>query len=139
MSAAPVVASVGQRAAELASRRIETDERSAQGSLRAQRAASRDGFSPFWPVLVFFVVWLAWALFQGYQLNEERKGLIALKDAQQQQVVQAQRVRQTLDTLAAETQKLADTGNANARLVIEELRKRGVTVTLPAAQAGPGK
>jgi len=47
------------------------------------------------------------------------------------QVEQAQKVRQTLDRLASETQRLADGGNANARLVVEELRKRGVTINRP--------
>jgi hypothetical protein len=43
-------------------------------------------------------------------------------------VQQAQRVRQTLDALASETKKLADAGNPNAKIVIDELAKRGITV-----------
>jgi hypothetical protein len=104
------------------------------------RAAERlEGFSPFWPVLVFFLAWLAWAVFQGYQLNAEAHNLQTLKGGQQAQVEQAQKVRQTLDALAMETQKLADAGNANARLVIEELRKRGITVNRPASEAPASK
>lgn len=41
------------------------------------------------------------------------------------------KVRATLDALALETRKLADAGNANARVVVDELRKRGITINRP--------
>jgi hypothetical protein len=98
------------------------------------------GSSVFAPLMVFFLAWLAWAVFQAVQLHEENKSLQSLRANQQQQVQQAQRVRQTLDRLALETQKLADAGNANAKLVIEELRKRGITVNRPSPESkAPGK
>jgi hypothetical protein len=37
--------------------------------------------------------------------------------------------------MAVETQKLADLGNANARLIVDELRKRGITINRPAEGA----
>jgi hypothetical protein len=80
------------------------------------------------PLLIFFAAWLAWAIFQALQLHEESKSLQSLKASQEQQVQQAQRVRQTLDALASETKKLADAGNPNAKIVIDELAKRGITV-----------
>ena len=47
----------------------------------------------------------------------------------QEQVVQnAAKMRAQLDALAAETQRLADQGNPNAKLLVEELRKRGITI-----------
>ena len=47
----------------------------------------------------------------------------------QEQVVQnATKMRAQLDALAAETQRLADQGNPNAKLLVEELRKRGITI-----------
>jgi hypothetical protein len=97
--------------------------------------AQAHGPSAFAPLMVFFFAWLAWAVFQAVQLHEENKTLQSLKANQQQQVQQAQRVRQTLDRLALETQKLADAGNANAKLVIEELRKRGITVNRPGPES----
>jgi hypothetical protein len=90
------------------------------------------GVSPFLPLLVFFLAWLGWAGFQAYQLRAESKTLAALKASQEAPLQQAQQVRQRLDALATETQKLADAGNPNARTVIDELRKRGITVKPPA-------
>ncbi len=87
-------------------------------------------------MLLFFLPWLAWAVFQGVQLWRDHQVLTALHAGQQAQVDQAQRVRQTLDALATETSKLAQAGNRNAGRVIEELRRRGVTVVgaAPAAR-----
>jgi hypothetical protein len=112
--------------------------RHAHASRRASDSAEARTFSPFVPLLVFFLAWLAWAAFQAVQLHEENKTLQALRASQQDQMQQANKVRQTLDALALETQKLADAGNTNAKLVIDELRKRGITVNRPKA-APPGK
>jgi hypothetical protein len=40
----------------------------------------------------------------------------------------AGKLRASLDALAADTQRLADTGNANAALLVAELKKRGITI-----------
>jgi hypothetical protein len=100
-----------------------------------RKAEAAHGRSVFIPATVFFLAWFIWAAFQAVQLHEENKSLMTLGAGQEQQLQQAQRVRQTLDALASETQKLADSGNANAKVVIEELRKRGVTVNRPNADA----
>ena len=42
-----------------------------------------------------------------------------------------------LDTLAADTQRLADSGNPNARALVDELKKRGVTISTTPANAAP--
>ncbi len=95
---------------------------------RSRQSAEAGSSSVFVPLLIFFAAWLAWAIFQALQLHEESKSLQSLKASQEQQVQQAQRVRQTLDALASETKKLADAGNPNAKIVIDELAKRGITV-----------
>jgi len=88
--------------------------------------------SAFVPLLILTAALAVWTGFQTYQLYRERGALSVLLANQEVQVEQAQKVRQTLDRLASETQRLADGGNANARLVVEELRKRGVTINRPA-------
>jgi preprotein translocase subunit SecF len=88
--------------------------------------------SAFVPLLVLMAALAVWTGFQTLQLSHEREALATLRANQEAQVQQAQKVRQTLDQLASETQKLADGGNANARIVVEELRKRGVTINRPA-------
>ena len=52
----------------------------------------------------------------------------------------AGKLRGLLDGLAADTQRLADRGNANAALRVTELSKRGITINPQAgATAGAGK
>jgi site-specific recombinase len=87
--------------------------------------------SPFVPLLILLAALLAWTVFQTVQLRGESESLGALRAGQETQFQQAQRVRQTLDQLATQTQLLADAGNPNARIVVEELRKRGVTINRP--------
>jgi hypothetical protein len=99
------------------------------------REETAEGSSPFVPLLVFFAAAVAWSGFQFLQLELEGESLQALRGNQEAQVQQAQRVRATLDAMAVETQKLADLGNANARLIVDELRKRGITISRPAEGA----
>jgi hypothetical protein len=97
-----------------------------------QIAPEADGrYSPFVPLLVFFLAAAAWSGFQFRQLQLEKVTLTALQDGQQPLIEQAEKVRTTLDALALETQKLADAGNPRAQVVVEELRKRGITINRP--------
>ena len=43
-------------------------------------------------------------------------------------VENATQFRAKLDKVARETQQLADRGNPNAKFVVDELRKRGITI-----------
>lgn len=62
------------------------------------------------------------------QLWRERETLSQAREKQQQLVDNSVKLRTQLDTLVAETQKLANAGNPNARLLVEERRKRGVSI-----------
>lgn len=82
--------------------------------------------------MLALVIWFsvhAWVLFS------ERSRLREAHTSQQQTVDNAGKLRQSLDGLAADTQRLADAGNPNARLLVEELRKRGVTINPNAQQS----
>ncbi len=81
---------------------------------------------------------LLWQGFQSWQLFSERSQLQQALTAQEQLVQNASNFRTRLDTIARETQILADKGNPNARLLVEELKKRGVTINPAAAPAGAG-
>jgi hypothetical protein len=89
--------------------------------------------SPFLPLLLGALALVAWFGVQSWLLRGERSALQATHASQQQTVENAAKLRQSLDGIAADTQRLADTGNANARLLVEELRKRGVTINPNAA------
>lgn len=81
----------------------------------------------------------AWFGLQTWLLLDEQTRLNAAHTAQQQTVDNAAKLRQSLDGIATDTQRLADAGNPNARLLVEELRKRGVTITANPPATVPGQ
>lgn len=105
-----------------------------QPSGERAREASR---SPFLPLLLLLLAVLAWFGFQTLQLAAARGAARAAFTAQEQTVQNATRLRGQLDSLATATQRLADGGNPNARLVVGELHKRGVTINPDGAAAAP--
>ena len=53
------------------------------------------------------------------------------------QLQESKKLRDSLDAIARGTAQLADAGNGNARLVVDELKKRGVTINQnPPASSG---
>jgi hypothetical protein len=104
---------------------------------RTQSPGTRgEAFSAFMPLLLGGVALLGFLGFQVWQLSVERQALQAAFISQQQSVDSAGKLRATLDTLAADTQRLADSGNPTARTLVDELKKRGVTIsTAPAGAA----
>ncbi len=113
-------------------------ESSAHHSHRGSRSRQPTGMSPFAPLLILLLGMVAWSGFQFQHLLLESDALAAARAGQEPQVQQAAKVRQALEAVAQETRKLADGGNANAKVVVEELRKRGVTIN-PAASTTPTK
>lgn len=88
-------------------------------------AHTRTVFLPWLLLALAFVVWLA---FQSYQLVSERQQLNTLKARQGTAIETAGKLRASLDALATRTAKLDAEGNASAHVIVEELRKRGVTI-----------
>lgn len=97
--------------------------------------AAVGGLGVFVPLLIALVALVAWSAFQFYQLRLESEAMAALRTNQESPLQQAQRVRQNLENLAARTRQLAEAGNANARLVVNELSRRGVKIGPPASAA----
>ena len=103
--------------------------------LAAARAArQQSGFVPMLLLTLAVGVGLA---FQTAQLLTERQQLAAAQATLDVQLQGATKLRAALDGLATATAKLATEGNANARVVVEELRKRGITINPPLAPATP--
>jgi hypothetical protein len=92
----------------------------------------------FLPVALLAVAILVWVGFQTTQLIREREALQTLRQTQETQVQSSQKVRASLDAIASGTAKLAEQGNPNAKLIVDELRKRDVTIN-PNPPAAPGK
>ena len=93
----------------------------------------RSVFLPWLLLALAFVVWLG---FQSYQLVSERQQLKMLRASQDANLEGANKVRGSLDALATRTAKLDGEGNATAHVIVEELRKRGVTIN-PEGAAKP--
>jgi hypothetical protein len=62
------------------------------------------------------------------QLVDERARLTELREAQAPQVQQAAKFRDQLQSLGAETARLANGGDAAAKQVVETMRQQGVTL-----------
>lgn len=91
---------------------------------------------PFVPLLLGGLALAATLGLQVGSLMQDRQALQTAHASQQQVVDNATKLRASLDALAADTQRMADAGNANARLLVEELKKRGVTIN-PSAPPNP--
>jgi hypothetical protein len=91
------------------------------------------GKSPFVPAMLVALALTAWFGFQTYQLVRERRQVAQLRAGQDGPVEAAAKVRAALDSVATATALLADRGNANARVIVEELRRRGITINQPGA------
>lgn len=111
----------------------------APGQTEADTAAGYKAMprAPFVPMLLVAGAVLIWAVFQSVQLFEARNTLGMVDASQQKQIEQAQKLRAALNSLAADTQRLANGGNADAQLLVEQLRKRGVTINPNAPSAVP--
>ena len=82
----------------------------------------------FVPLLLLALAVVGWLAFQSMQLLREREQLTLIESSLQPQEQNAAKLRASLDTVATATAKLAAAGNANARVIVDELRRRGVTI-----------
>ena len=110
-----------------------TEERNA--SLTKRGHSER---SPFIPFVILALSVTGWAAFQMTQLLRERDSLETAHSSQERPMENSKKLRDQLDGLARETQLLANKGNAGARLIVEELKKRGITIN-PEPPAAPDK
>ena len=94
--------------------------------------------SAFIPFLILALAVAGWAAFQMTQLLRERNSLEAARSNQERPMENSKKLRDQLDGIARETQLLANKGNAGARLIVDELKKRGITIN-PEPQAAPDK
>ncbi len=87
------------------------------------------------PVCLMVLAFVVWTGFQTSQLMRERGTLKAILASQEAPVQEAAKLRAQLDSIAKGTQELANQGNQNAKTIVAELQKRGITINLPATPA----
>ena len=113
------------------SKSVAPDAPTPPASAAVASAPQRHG--AFLPLLLLGLAVLALLGGQTWLLASERDALQTAHAGQQQTVDNAGKLRASLDKLAADTQRLADAGNASAALLVAELKKRGVTINPQAA------
>ena len=91
----------------------------------------------FLPMALLAIALLLWV---GFQTTSADAATPGLSDAEGRSGSAGSdlAVRALLDAVATRTLKLADQGNPSARLIVDELRKRGVTIN-PTAAPSPEK
>jgi hypothetical protein len=91
--------------------------------------------SVFAPLLMLSIAVIGWLGFQSVQLALEHRQIGAAQAIVDPQEQTAIKIRSSLDGVATATAKLAADGNPTARAIVEELRKRGVTINAQNAAA----
>ena len=78
------------------------------------------------PLIIILAALTIYFVFQSLQLISERGNLGAVKSNQDTALQEAQKVQTQFKTLVTKTSQLADQGHAGAKMVMEELQKRGL-------------
>ena len=82
------------------------------------------------------ISWFAWVVFQTTQLVRERSNLEQVRANQEKPFQESVKARALIESIAADTARLAAQGNASAQVVVGELQKRGITIN-PNAKTVP--
>jgi hypothetical protein len=80
------------------------------------------------PLMLTIISVLIWFAFQSVQLVFERNNLTALKANLETPLQESQKMQAQLQSLMNKTAELANQGNPGAKVVVEELEKRGIPV-----------
>lgn len=102
-------------------------------------AVERPSVSAFVPLLLLGLVLLAWFGYQATVAMADRDVIRIATAGQDRQVDESRKLRAAFETLYRGARQLADGGNDNARLVVDELKKRGVGLDGAAPPAAPAK
>ena len=85
-------------------------------------------YNPFLPLLLLVIGAVVWPAFQCYQLATEKQTIATIFANQIRQFDDSGKLRNSLDGLARDTALLAAKGNTSAKLIVDELARRGVTI-----------
>ena len=78
------------------------------------------------PLTILLIALVLWFGFQTVQLASERANLGEARGHQEAAMQEAQKLRTQFESLINKTSELANKGHAGAKLVMEELQKRGM-------------
>ena len=97
-------------------------------------ADSRATTSVFIPALLLALAVVGWFAFQTVQLWREQQQFELMKTSLLPQEQAAAKLRASLDEVATATAKLSASGNSNARVIVDQLRSRGITINPSSAK-----
>jgi hypothetical protein len=81
-----------------------------------------------------FAFFLA-VLFQSVQLLRERGGMVQIYNTQEQALPDVLKLRDQVNSLAGDVAQLAQTGDAAAKQVVDDMSRQGIALRPPAAPA----
>jgi hypothetical protein len=90
--------------------------------------ANPEGGSVFLPLLLLATAFVGFLGFQAQQQWVEREQVAQALESLETAGQNATKLRASLDAVATQTARLAGEGNPSARVIVDELRKRGVTI-----------
>ena len=80
------------------------------------------------PVALIVAAFFLITAFQTERLVQEHSSLATLRSEHETALLQAGRIRARFQMLASGTAKLAESGNTNAKAVLNQLQAQGITV-----------
>jgi hypothetical protein len=96
-------------------------------------------YGAYLPILILALTVAGWFGFQTVQLWREHDLLVATIASQEKPYADSQKVRDTLEAFTRQIGALADKGNAGARLVVDELKRRGIAIDAKAPPPAQSK
>ena len=90
--------------------------------------------SVFIAALLLALAVVGWFAFQTVQLWREQQQFELMKTSLLPQEQAAAKLRASLDEVATATAKLSASGNSNARVIVDQLRSRGITINPSSAK-----
>mgnify|MGYP001334057584 CR=1 FL=1 len=89
------------------------------------------------PLAILALAICLFFVFQLQQAAADRTTLRQVREGQSQALAQSKEVQERLDLLAVATVQLADSGNANAKALVERMKQAGITINPNKAAATP--
>jgi hypothetical protein len=83
------------------------------------------------PLVLVVVALFVLMLFETAQAVHDHGALADLRRAQEPTVQQGAKIRGQLQALAGKTAELAAAGDENAKTIVEQMKKEGVTLSAP--------
>jgi hypothetical protein len=80
------------------------------------------------PLLLLALAFLGMLVFQTVEIVLDRGRIATARQNQEQSLSDGVKLRQQLATLTTRMAQLADGGNANAKAIVEQLRREGITI-----------